>query len=370
MLEQGKGLTTFGRRRFARYLLGSAMLASPIMSRPQTASKPGTRRNPSITDIEGLLVGHFTLRERPTGCTVILAETAFTAGVDVRGGSPGTRETDLLRPENTVEKVNAIVLSGGSAFGLDTATGVSQYLEELGRGYEVRGTKVPIVCGAILLDLALGDAKIRPDARAGYQAAKAASRDPVPEGNVGAGAGCTVGKMFGLERAMKTGLGSWAMSRPNGLKIGAVVAVNCAGDVVDPLRGKILAGARKDDRSGFLDALQQLRQGYQPGSPFRHNTVIGVVATNAILTKTQCSKMAQMAQDALARCIYPSHTPWDGDTIFALATGEWGRSAGPDDVGIIGALAADVMATAILRSVQQAESWGAYPAARDYPRQH
>jgi L-aminopeptidase/D-esterase-like protein len=321
-------------------------------------------RTPSLTDIDGLLVGHFTFHERPTGCTVITSLSSFAAGVDVRGGAPGSRETDLLRPENSVQSVNAILLGGGSAFGLDAATGIVRFLEEQGRGFDARGIKIPIVCGAILFDLSLGDPKIRPDAQAGYAAAKAASGEPVAEGNVGAGAGATVGKTLGMEHAMKSGLGSWSLARGDGLKVGALVAVNCAGDVVNPATGKIIAGARKKD-GGFIDAMEQMRRGAQPRALGRDNTVIGVVATNAALDKTRCTKVAQMAQDAIARCIYPSHTPWDGDTIFALATGRWKADMGQGDAGLIGALAADVLAVAILRAIEKAQSWGPYPAARD-----
>jgi len=324
-------------------------------------------RRASLTDIEGLLVGHFTMRERPTGCTVVTSRTPFAAGVDVRGGAPGTRETDLLRAENMVQKINAVFLSGGSAFGLDTAGGISRYLEEQGLGFDTAAAKVPIVCGAILYDLGLGDAKIRPDARAGYEAARAASSAPVSEGNAGAGAGCTVGKVFGAEHAMKGGLGSWCLTMPDGLKVGAIAAVNCVGDVVDPSRGKIIAGARKSDGAGFLDTMEQIRKGHVPGSPFKGNTVIAVVATNAVLDKAQCSKVAQMAQDALARCVYPAHTPSDGDTVFAVATGQLTAAGKSVDVGRVGALAADVLATAILRGVEQAEPWGPYPAAKTYP---
>jgi L-aminopeptidase/D-esterase-like protein len=332
----------------------------------QTERKKNLRGTPSLTDVDGMLVGHFTCRERPTGCTVITSRAAFSAGVDVRGGAPGTRETDLLRAENTVEAVNAIVLAGGSAFGLDAATGVVKYLEEQGLGFETRVVKVPIVCGAILFDLSLGDPKIRPDAASGYAAAKGASSDPVGEGNIGAGAGATVGKMFGMDLAMKAGLGSWSLSRADGLKVGALVALNCAGDVVNPSSGKIIAGAR-NPKGGFMGTMERLRQEGRTGFPGRDNTVLGVVATNAALGKAQCTKVAQMAQDALARCIYPSHTPWDGDTVFAIATGHWNSEKNPVDPGLIGALAADVLATAILRAAEKADSWGPYPAARDYP---
>jgi L-aminopeptidase/D-esterase-like protein len=319
----------------------------------EMAVKLDKERRPSLTDVEGILVGHCTLKERPTGCTVITSRSPMVAGVDVRGGAPGTRETDLLRAENSVSGVNAVFLAGGSAFGLNAGAGVSQYLEEQGLGYRAGGVIVPIVCGAILFDLSLGNPKIRPDAGSGYEAARCADAAPVQEGNLGAGAGCTVGKMFGPERAMKGGLGSWAWRRADGLCIGALVAVNCVGDVWDPARGAIVAGA-KDSGGGFLDCMAQLRRGRGPGLTMGENTVIGVVATNGTLDKACCTKVAQMAQDALARCVYPSHTPMDGDTIFALATGRHPIENTPVNISVIGALAADVLATAIVRGCQAA----------------
>jgi L-aminopeptidase/D-esterase-like protein len=326
-----------------------------------------TAREPSLTDVDGLLVGHFTATGRPTGCTVVTSVQPFTAGVDVRGGAPGTRETDLLRSENMVTEVNALFLSGGSAFGLDVATGVSRFLEERGRGFRVGEARVPIVSGAILFDLGLGDGKIRPDAQAGYEAARAASAAAVAEGNIGAGAGATLGKLMGQEFAMKGGLGSWSWSRADGLRVGALVAVNPLGDIRNPATGKIIAGARNADGSGFADAMALMRQGSGPFRAERNNTVIGIVATNAKFSKSRCNKIAQMAQDALARCIYPAHMPWDGDTVFAISTGSYVPSGKPVDVGIVGALAADVLARAILRAVEKADTWGAYPAARDFP---
>jgi L-aminopeptidase/D-esterase-like protein len=366
LMRNGNDSSGISRRCFAR--IAGSLAIVPSLSGKMMDSIETPARTPSMTDVDGILVGHYTFRERPTGCTVITTEESFTAGVDVRGGAPGTRETDLLRSENTVDIVNAIFLAGGSAFGLDVATGVTRYLEEQGRGFLARSVRIPIVCGAILIDLNLGDPKIRPDARAGYEATRAASTAPVSEGNVGAGAGGTVGKMLGHVRGMKGGLGSWSIALPDGLKVGAVVAVNCAGDVVDPATGKIVAGARREDGSGFAGIMDHLRRGAHQGSPLRENTVIGAVATNARLTKTQCNKVAQMAQDALARCIYPSHTPWDGDTVFAIATGRWALPSGSPDTGLIGALAADVLARAILRGVEQAQSWGPYPAVRDLPK--
>ena len=354
------------RRQFGRRLIGGALISPALDNMALTDGE--TSRRPSLTDVEDLLVGHYTLKERPTGCTVITSTSAFTAAVDVRGGAPGTRETDLLRAENSVEKVNAVVLSGGSAFGLDAASGVVKHLEEQGRGFDTVVARVPIVCAAILYDLRLGDAKIRPDLRAGYEAARAAAAAPVVEGNTGAGAGATVGKLLGMKRAMKGGLGSWSLRRPDGLTVGALAAVNCVGDVIDPSSGAIIAGARKSEGKEFADAVEQLRKGYDPGSPFHENTVLAVVATNASLSKAQCVKVAQMAQDALARCIRPAHTPWDGDTAFSVATGKWTGGGKRADVGVIGALAADALQTAIVRAVEQAETWGPYPSAKDYRR--
>jgi L-aminopeptidase/D-esterase-like protein len=316
---------------------------------------------PSLTDVDGILVGHHTLRRRPTGCTVITSSNPFVAGVDVRGGAPGTRETELLRPENSVDKVDAIFLAGGSAFGLDAGTGVSRFLEENGRGFDTGVAKVPIVCGAILFDLNVGDPGIRPDAKAGYEAMRAANRGFVAEGNVGAGAGATVGKMMGTEYAMRGGLGSWSIALAGGVKVGALVAVNSVGNIVDPATGQTIAGTRKKSGKSFLNAMIEMRRGFRP-RPFRGNTVIGVVATNARLTKSECTKVAQMAHDGLARCIYPSHMPWDGDTIFAVSTGGAARR-NKVDIGIIGALAADAMAIAVVRGVLKAKSWGDYPAA-------
>ena len=311
-------------------------------------------RRPSLTDVPGILVGHHTLQARPSGCTVVTSHAPMVAGVDIRGGAPGTRETDLLRPENMVTGIHAVFLSGGSAFGLDVGTGVARYLEEQGIGYRAGPQVVPIVCGAILFDLGPGDSRVRPDAAAGYEAIRIASAAPVEEGNVGAGAGCTVGKMLGPDHSMKGGIGSWSVSRADGLMVGALAAVNCVGDVLDPDRGEIVAGARRSDGGGFWNTMDQMRKGFRPDMFVGGNTVIGVVATDATLDKASCTKVAQMAQDALARCIYPAHTPADGDAIFSLATGQHRIECSPANVGIIGALAADVLARAILRGCQAA----------------
>jgi L-aminopeptidase/D-esterase-like protein len=307
-----------------------------------------------ITDVEGIKAGHFTETRRPTGCTVLIFEKGATAGVDVRGSAPGTRETDALSPVNTVQQVQAIVLSGGSAFGLDAASGVMRYLEEHGLGFHVGPVTVPIVPAAVIFDLAVGDPKIRPTAESGYKACQAASAGKVAEGNVGAGAGATVGKMFGQQFAMKSGIGTASIRvGKTGIVVGAIVAVNAVGDVLDPATGKIVAGARKADGSGFRDSMAQIREGYQVETLAGRNTTIGVVATNVAFDKTQMTKIAQMAQDGLARTINPSHTLSDGDTIFAVATGAVRTRA---NHGAIGAIAAEAMERAVLRAVRSARS--------------
>lgn len=320
-----------------------------------------------LTAVDGLRVGHHTLTQRPTGCTVIIVEgDGATGGVSQRGGAPGTRETDLLNPLNLVDKVNAVVLSGGSAYGLDAAQGAVRFLEEHNVGWKVGSAGVvPIVPAAILFDLGFGgNPKVRPDADCGYRAATAASTRPVQEGNVGAGAGATVGKISGA-RPMKTGIGSAAITLPNGLVVAALVAVNAAGDVINPETGRVIAGVRTADGKSLADARVLLRSGAlgraaQPRSG--ENTTIGVVATNARLTKDQASRMALMADDGLARAIAPSHTIGDGDTVFSLATGRWNGEA---NVTVIGALAADAMAQAIVRAATQAESSAGVPSARE-----
>ncbi len=317
-----------------------------------------------LTSVAGLKVGHHTLAARPTGCTVILAEAGAVAGVDVRGAAPGTRETDLLNPINLVEKVHAIVLAGGSAFGLDAASGVMRYLDERQIGFPTAYGVVPIVPAAILFDLGVGDPKVRPGADCGYAAAAAASSGPVAEGNVGAGAGATVGKMLGMDRAMKGGIGTAALTLPDGLTVAALVAVNAYGDVIDPATGRVVAGVRTADGLGLADARLLLRAGALQKKPLGENSTIGVVATNARLTKTQAAKVAQMAHDGLARSIAPVHTLADGDTLFALATGTLAADA---DVSTVGALAAEAVANAVLRAVREAKGLPGLPAVRDLP---
>jgi L-aminopeptidase/D-esterase-like protein len=323
----------------------------------------------SIIDVAGIKVGHFTDSRRPTGCTVILCEDGAVGGVDVRGAAPGTRETDLLNPVNTVQQVHAVVLSGGSAFGLDTAAGVMRYLEEHGIGFDTRVARVPIVPAAILFDLGVGDPKIRPDAEAGYKACKAATTAAPAEGNVGAGAGATVGKLFGMDRAMKGGVGAASIKLNGGkssLTVGAIVAVNAVGDVIDPATGAVIAGARTKDGKALLGPrgwMKAILSGEDlPPSLGGQATTIGVVATDAQLDKAQATKIAQMAHDGLARTINPVHTPSDGDAIFALATG---KSSRRPNVTLIGALAAEAMAQAVLRAVKAAKGISGLPSAND-----
>ena len=356
------------RRRIA-LIIGIAGGALVIVQ-AQTAPPRATS---GLTAVDGLRVGHHTLPERPTGCTVILVDGDAVGGVAQTGGAPGTRETDLLHPLNMVDKVNAVVLSGGSAFGLDAATGVVRWLDEHNIGWPTAGGKVPIVPAAILFDLAVGgNPKVRPTADCGYKAADAASAGPVQEGSVGAGAGATVGKLGGMaehdgypagsRKPMKAGIGSAAIKLPNGLVVAALVAVNAVGDIVDPATGRIVAGVLNADGT-LADARKILRSGQTIRRPrAAENTTIGLVATNAKLTKDQANRMALMANDGYARAIVPSHTLGDGDTVFALATGRW---QGDADVTTIGALAAETMADAILRAATQATSVAGITAARD-----
>lgn len=344
------------------FMASTAMGCDTVKSR---AAPPPTVTG-SLTDVAGLRVGHHTRADRPTGCTVILAMQGATAGVDVRGAAPGTRETDLLRPENLVQQVHAIVLAGGSAFGLAAANGTVRWLEENGVGFPTGVANVPIVPAAILFDLAVGDPKIRPDEECGYLAAQAATSAPVEVGDVGAGAGSTVGKLAGMTRAMKAGIGSAALSHPNGLVVAALAAVNAFGDVVDPATGQVIAGVRTPDGQGLADARALIRAG-APGGGFRQelsNTTLVVVATNAKLTKTEATKVAQMAHDGLARAISPVHTPFDGDIVFALATG---TLDGPADVLMIGALAAEAAADAIVSAARSSQGLPGLPAASAIP---
>lgn len=349
--------------------LGAAALAGDGDLRARAQAQSGAPRllGGAVTDVPGVKVGHFTDGRRPTGCTVVLVEEGATGGVDVRGAAPGTRETDLLDPSNLVDKAHAVLLSGGSAFGLDAAAGVVRWLEERGIGFPAGPARVPIVPAAILFDLGLGDHRVRPDAAAGYGACEAASAEAPAEGSVGAGAGATVGKLFGLSRAMKGGIGT-ASAKVGRVTVGAIVAVNAVGDVVDPATGAVLAGARTEDgkrRLGAVDAVLrgELPPALQPGMA----TTIGVVATDAALTKAQARRLAQVSHDGLARTIEPAHTMWDGDAMFALATGKSGL---PGNMMALSVLAARVAAAAVLRAVLNAKGVGgpglpAIPAAAE-----
>ncbi len=321
-------------------------------------------RPPSIVDIPGIRVGHWTDLEAATGCTVVLCEAGAVAGVDVRGAAPGTRETDLLRPDNLVERVHAVVLSGGSAFGLAAADGVMRYLAERGIGYDTGVARVPIIPAAILIARGLGRADAWPDAEAGYAACLAAAGGPVAEGNVGAGTGATVGKLLGLKWATKAGLGTSSLRIGQGVIVGALVAVNALGDVVNPATGAILAGTRRPDGPGFADSVRLLQGNLTHRPPGLTNTTIGVVATNARLTKAQISVVARMAQAGIARTIRPAHTLLDGDALFALSFGDV-----PGDVTAVGSAAAEAVAMAVVRAVQAAETLLGVPASRDLMRE-
>ena len=308
-----------------------------------------------ITDIPGIRVGHDTNLEGGTGCTVIFCDTPATGGVDVRGGAPATRETDLLRPMNLVGGINAILLTGGSAFGLDAAGGVMRYLEERGAGYDTGVARVPIVPAAAIFDLALGSAAIRPDAAAGYRACQEASSDALAQGSVGAGTGATVGKMAGPAFMLKGGLGSASMQLADGTIVGAIAVVNALGDIVDPQTQQVIAGARHPGGIGLLSA-----------NPFG-NTTIAVVATSAALTREQANKMAQMAHDGMAQAIRPAHTMFDGDTIFALALGPTSQQLHDSplaaiQISTIGAAAATTLAQAIVKAVRNATTLHGVPA--------
>ena len=314
---------------------------------------PTTHFHGAITQVAGIEVGHFTDTRRPTGCTVIIAREGAVAGVDVRGAAPGTRETDLLHPSNLVERVHAIVLAGGSAWGLDAASGVMQWLEEHHIGLPVGFGLVPIVPAAVLFDLPVGNPQIRPDAHAGYQACEAARRTSPKEGNVGAGAGALVGKIFGLENAMRGGIGH-ACITVDGVTVGAIIACNAVGDVLDPTTGQILAGARQANGK-LLNSREALLSGHAPKPVLPGtNTTIGVIATDAILTKPQAQRLAQVAHDGLARSINPVHTMTDGDTLFAMGTGKSGKTA---SMLLLSTMAAEVTARAVVRAILAARGF-------------
>lgn len=311
-----------------------------------------------ITDVKCIKVGHAQSEKGMTGCTVILCENGAIGGVDVRGSAPGTRETDLFKPDKMVDKVHAVVLSGGSAFGLETASGVMRYLEEKGIGFDVGVTKVPIVASAVIFDLTIGDYKIRPDINMGYEACLNASSAENRQGNIGCGLGATVGKILGPQNAMKSGLGS-ATVKVGELIVSAIVSVNSFGDIYD-LSGKQIAGVYDYEKEKLLNTVEIMKNVNKNIGFTLANTTIGVVATNGVLTKAEANKVAQMAHNGLARTINPIHTMVDGDTIFALATGEIKA-----DINLIGTLAAEVVAKAVLNAIYYAESTHGLKAFKD-----
>jgi len=326
--------------------------------------------NTTLTAVSGVEVGHYTDLANGTGCTVILAREGASGGVDVRGGSPGTRETDMLQPMHRVDRVHGVVLSGGSAYGLDAASGVMRYLEEQGIGVRVGAALVPIVASAILFDLNLITNKVRPGPKEGYAAALSASASAVPEGTTGAGTGATVGKLLGPERAVKGGLGSAALTLPDGTSVAALIAVNAVGDVVDHRTGRVLAAPRRTSGTGFVPSVQALLAGESPGEaelpPTMGNTTIGVVATDATLTREEANWVARISHDGLALTIRPCHTPRDGDTMFVMASN---RRQPPGDLTSIGAAAVEVSALAVLRAVSTATGLGGIPSASELERE-
>ncbi|WP_373600074.1 P1 family peptidase [Paraclostridium bifermentans] len=303
----------------------------------------------NILDIKGIKVGQIEDIEGLTGCTVVICEEGAVCGVDVRGSAPGTRETDLLDPINMVQKVHAVVLSGGSAFGLESTCGVSRYLEEHNIGFDVGVAKVPIVAGAVLFDLVVGDPKSRPDIEMGYKACEVANDKELKQGNFGAGCGATVGKVKGAEYCMKGGIGSYSIKLDNGLVVAALVAVNAFGDVYE--NGKVIAGVLNNEKNKVLNTYDLMKNGVNSGGFNIDNTTIGIVATNAKLTKAECKKISQMSHNGYAKAIFPIHTPHDGDTIFTIATGEV-----ESDVTLLGSIATEVVEKSIINAIKNAKS--------------
>jgi len=367
--------TKVSAKLISRLRINNGTLSPKINDRRQhefdmTSPKIVNTATGSIVDVLGLQVGHFTHSQRLTGCSVVLAPEGAVAAVDVRGAAPGTRETDLLDPSNLVERVHAVLLSGGSAFGLDAASGVMRWLDEHDIGFETGYGRVPIVPAAVLFDLPVvrpGDqANIRPDADAGYAACQGASSHMPAAGNVGAGAGASVGKLFGLNRAMKGGIGN-ASVRVGPWVVGALVACNAIGDVLDPVTGQVIAGARTADGQSLLDTQAALLRGERSTRPMPGtNTTIGVVATNATLSKAQAKRLAISAHDGLARSIRPAHTTLDGDTLFALAT--CSETSAPD-LMLLTVMAAEATALATVNAICQAQgiatTLGVLPAAKE-----
>ncbi len=330
-------------------------------------------RSGSITDIPGIRVGHTTDLEHATGCTVVLCPQGTVGGVDVRGSAPGTRETDLLRPGNLVNEVHAVLLSGGSAYGLDAASGIMRYLEEKGTGNEIGQVVVPIVPGAIIFDLGLGSSSVRPTADDGYNACQSAASGEVEEGTVGAGTGATVAKALGLRHAVKGGLGTCSRDLGDGLVVSAIAVVNAWGDVVDPETCRVIAAPSTEDDNGFHSTVELMaspptERPQETQETSGGNTTIGVLATNASLSKEQANKLAERGQDGVALSVRPSHTMVDGDTVFALATGAWPGEVNRTQLTRLGAVAALVMAQAVIRGVTQASGLAGVPSVRELER--
>ena len=319
--------------------------------------------NNTLTALDGISVGHAAVPGAPSGCTVILPSDGAFAGVDVRGGAPGTYGTDTLNPLNLVDRLHGIFFTGGSAFGLSVAEGVRRFLSERRIGFDSGHGFIPIVAGAVIFDLGINTSGRYPDASAGYEACLNASGAPVEEGCVGAGLGATAGKLYGLEQGMKSGLGSVCIQAVSGVKVGALMVVNAFGDVVDPDLNRPIAGCRESsDSLNLMPADREIQRLTRlRGFPDGQNTVVGAVITNVKLNKTQLTKVAQMAHDGLARTVYPAHTLYDGDTIFALSCGDMEQV----EVSVVGALAAQATAKSILRAARMAHSMGKLPACRD-----
>jgi L-aminopeptidase/D-esterase-like protein len=323
----------------------------------------------AITAVEGVSVGHWSDLDGATGCTVVLCPNGAAAGVDVRGGAPGTRNTDLLRQGNIVPQLHAVLLTGGSEFGQAAATGVVRWLEEKGYGFPVTTGVVPVVAAAVIFDLPIGRADVRPDADAGYAACVAATDGEVAEGSVGAGTGATVAKAMLMERALKGGLGTASERTDSGVVVGAIVAVNCWGEVLDPETGQVIAGPRGDRPGSFESTIEAMRRSTAPSAfteaarQAGQNTTLGVVATDAQLSKDEAYRLAVMAQGGMARAIRPAHSPVDGDTVFALATG---RNDTVTDLLQLGTLAARAMERAVVRAVTEATGLAGVPSAREW----
>ncbi len=319
--------------------------------------------------ISGIKIGHVTDLVNATGCTVVLSERGSVGGVDVRGSAPGTRETDLLRPGNLINEIHGVLLSGGSAYGLDAASGVMQYLEEKQVGYQVGKSVVPIIPAAIISDLNIGNHQVRPNAEDGYRACEVASTDNVMEGTVGAGTGATVGKAFGLASATKGGLGIFSHEIEPGLIIFALVVVNSWGDVVDPDTGRIVAGPRDKNSAGFVNTIDLIANPESALDPNQigagNNTTIGILITNADIDKAQANKLAGRGQDGIALAVRPAHTMADGDTVFTLATGTWQGEIDHRLLTKVGAIAAVVMSKAIVRAVSNADGLAGIPSIKE-----